>query len=110
MANEITDAMLEEFSVTGSYDESPGLLEEEYDGMLDEVLIYFAEPEKDDPARWRRLIKAFSEDRSTSALEASDDPLCFVSFPCTCPFFRSIRTISPRRFSAGRSVRPSLTG
>jgi hypothetical protein len=30
--------------------------------MLDEVLIYFGEPEKGDPARWRRLTKAFNED------------------------------------------------
>jgi len=62
MANEITDEMLEEFAVTGSYDEIPGLLKEKYGEMLDEVLIYFGEPEKDDPARWRRLTKAFNED------------------------------------------------
>ena len=61
MANEITDQMLDEFAVTGSYDEIPGLLKAKYGDMLDEVLIYFGEPEKDDPARWRRLIKAFRE-------------------------------------------------
>jgi hypothetical protein len=61
MANEITDEMLDEFAVTGSYDEIPGLLKAKYGDMLDEVLIYFGEPEKDDPARWRRLIKAFRE-------------------------------------------------
>jgi hypothetical protein len=27
--------------------------------MLDEVLIYFGEPEKGDPETWRRLISAF---------------------------------------------------
>ncbi len=64
MANEITDEMLDEFAVTGSYDEIPGLLEAKYGDMLDEVLIYFGEPEKDDPARWRRLIKAFRETES----------------------------------------------
>ncbi len=30
--------------------------------MLDEELIYSGEPEKDDPARWPRLTKAFNED------------------------------------------------
>jgi probable F420-dependent oxidoreductase len=64
MADEITDEMLDEFSVTGSYDEIPGLLKAKYGDMLDEVLIYFGEPEKDDPARWRRLIKAFHESES----------------------------------------------
>ena len=59
MANEITDEMLDAFAVTGSYDEIPGLLTAKYGDMLDEVLIYFGEPEKGDPARWRRLTRAF---------------------------------------------------
>lgn len=61
MAEEITDEMLDEFAVTGSYEEIPGLLVEKYGDMLDEVLIYFGEPEKGDPETWRRLIKAFNE-------------------------------------------------
>lgn len=52
--------MLDEFAVTGSYDQVPQLLQNKYGDMLDEVLIYFGEPEKDDPARWRRLIRAFN--------------------------------------------------
>jgi len=60
MAKEITDEMLDEFAVTGSYDQVPQLLQNKYGDMLDEVLIYFGEPEKDDPARWRRLIRAFN--------------------------------------------------
>ncbi|MAG33898.1 MAG: LLM class F420-dependent oxidoreductase [Deltaproteobacteria bacterium] len=62
MAGEISDEMLEEFAVTGSYDEIPGLLKQKYGDMLDEVLIYFGEPEKDEPDRWRRLIRAFNEE------------------------------------------------
>ncbi len=53
--------MLEEFAVTGCYDEIPELLQAKYGDMLDEVLIYFGEPEKDDPERWLRLTKAFNE-------------------------------------------------
>jgi hypothetical protein len=53
------DEMLDEFAVTGSYEEIPGLLEEKYGDMLDEVLIYFGEPEKGDPKTWMRLTEAF---------------------------------------------------
>ena len=59
--HEITDEMLDEFSVTGAYEEIPGLLEAKYGDMLDEVLIYFGEPEKGDPETWRRLVRAFNE-------------------------------------------------
>ena len=59
MAEEITDEMLDEFAVTGLYDEIPRLLVEKYGDMLDEVLIYFGEPEKGDPENWRVLLDAF---------------------------------------------------
>ncbi|HIF97272.1 MAG TPA: hypothetical protein EYQ54_09655 [Myxococcales bacterium] len=61
MAEEITDEMLAEFAVTGKYEEIPGLLKEKYGDMLDEVLIYFGEPEKGDPETWGRLVRAFNE-------------------------------------------------
>jgi len=61
MADEITDEMLDEFAVTGKCDEIPSLLKAKYGGMLDELVIYFGEPEKSDPERWRRLVKAFNE-------------------------------------------------
>jgi hypothetical protein len=61
MAQEITDEMLDEFAVTGKYEEIPGLLKQKYGDMLDEVLIYFGEPEKGDPSTWHRLVKAFNE-------------------------------------------------
>ena len=61
MADEITDEMLDEFAVTGTYEEIPVLLEAKYGDMLDEVLIYFGEPEKGDPETWRRLVRAFNE-------------------------------------------------
>lgn len=59
MAAEITDEMLDEFAVEGVYEEIPGLLQKKYGDMLDEVLIYFGEPEKGDPAIWQRLVRAF---------------------------------------------------
>ena len=61
MADEISDEMLDEFAVTGTYEEIPKLLTEKYGDMLDEVLIYFGEPEKGDPETWQRLIQAFRD-------------------------------------------------
>ena len=61
MADEITDEMIAEFAVEGVYEEIPSLLLKKYDDMLDEVLIYFGEPEKGDPETWQRLITAFKE-------------------------------------------------
>ncbi|HQQ63737.1 MAG TPA: TIGR03617 family F420-dependent LLM class oxidoreductase [Pseudomonadales bacterium] len=61
MASEITDEMMAEFSVEGLYEDIPSLLQKKYGDMLDEVLIYFGEPEKGDPATWKRLIRAFEE-------------------------------------------------
>lgn len=61
MADEITDEMLQEFAVEGYYEDIPRLLLEKYGDMLDQVLIYFGEPEKGDPENWQRLIKAFRD-------------------------------------------------
>lgn len=59
MASEITDEMMAEFAVEGLYEDIPDLLQKKYGDMLDEVLIYFGEPEKGDPETWKRLIRAF---------------------------------------------------
>ena len=59
MAAEITDEMMAEFAVEGVYEEIPSLLQQKYGDTLDEVLIYFGEPEKGDPETWQRLINAF---------------------------------------------------
>jgi hypothetical protein len=61
MASEITDEMMAEFAVEGLYEDIPGLLQKKYGDMLDEVLIYFGEPEKGDPETWKRLIRAFEK-------------------------------------------------
>lgn len=61
MPSEISDEMMSEFAVEGLYEEIPQLLQKKYGDMLDEVLIYFGEPEKGDPSVWKRLIAAFRE-------------------------------------------------
>ena len=58
--------MIDEFAVTGYYEGIPGLLEAKYGGMLDEVQIYFGEPEKSDPETWSRLVSAFNDRDSHS--------------------------------------------
>jgi len=60
MPEEISDEMIGEFAVEGLYEEIPGLIEKKYGNMLDEVLIYFGEPEKGDPETWRRIVAAFN--------------------------------------------------
>ena len=65
MASEITDEMMAEFAVEGLYEDIPALLEKKYGNMLDEVLIYFGEPEKGDPETWKRLIRAFERSEIT---------------------------------------------
>lgn len=60
MAEEITDEMISEIAVEGYYEDIPNLLKKKYGDMLDEVLIYFGEPEKGDPATWQRIVAAFN--------------------------------------------------
>lgn len=59
MPEEISDEMMSEFAVEGLYEDIPRLLQAKYGDMLDEVLIYFGEPEKGDPETWRRIVRAF---------------------------------------------------
>ncbi len=67
MASEITDEMMHEFAVEGRYEDIPALLEKKYGGLLDEVLIYFGEPENGEPETWKRLVKAFHDNDPSSA-------------------------------------------
>lgn len=69
MPAEITDEMIHAFAVEGLYEEIPSLLEEKYGDMIDEVAIYFGEPEKrGTPETWKRLVQAFRDnDRNTAA-------------------------------------------
>ena len=60
MANDVTDEMLDEYTVTGSPDEVPAMLKEKYDGLLDRVAFYHPDRPGVNDARWRSIVKAFS--------------------------------------------------
>jgi probable F420-dependent oxidoreductase len=55
----IRDEMLDEFALSGTWEELPGLIMTRYAGLLDRVMYYlpFVPGEMDD--RWRAVIKAF---------------------------------------------------
>jgi len=58
MASLITDEMLHEYAVEGTYDEVPDLLKKKYAGVLDRLAFYMPlRPGADDSA-WSRLIAA----------------------------------------------------
>ncbi len=59
MAQDITDEMLAEFTVTGSPEEVPGLLKAKYTGLLDRVAFYYPDPPGQNDARWRKIVEAF---------------------------------------------------
>ncbi len=58
MANEITDEMLDVYSIAGTPTEIPALVKARYDGLLDRVTFYFADPPRTNTARWRRIVQA----------------------------------------------------
>ena len=60
MARDITDEMLDEYTVTGSPEEIPALLKERYDGLLDRVAFYHPDPPGVNDRRWRRIVEAFA--------------------------------------------------
>jgi probable F420-dependent oxidoreductase len=59
MAKEITDEMLDVFTVTGTYDEIVDKVKSKYAGYLDRLAFYF--PFRiEEKERWRPLIRAFN--------------------------------------------------
>jgi len=60
MARDITDEMLDEYTVTGSPEEIPALLKERYDGLLDRVAFYHPDPPGVNDKRWRKIVEAFA--------------------------------------------------
>ncbi len=56
MASEVTDDMLEEFVVQGSWNEMGALLRERYSGIADRVRMYLP---FDGGEKWRDLVKSF---------------------------------------------------
>ena len=59
MAKEITDEMMNEYTVTGSPEEMPALLKARYKGLLDRVAFYYSYKPGQDEKRWRKIVEAF---------------------------------------------------
>ena len=57
MAAEITDEMIDAYSVSGSPAEVPRLLRERYAGLLDRVSIYFPFRPGEKDARWKKIVE-----------------------------------------------------
>jgi len=59
MSKEITDEMMNEYTVTGSPEEMPALLKARYKGLLDRVAFYYSYKPGQDEKRWRKIVEAF---------------------------------------------------
>jgi len=60
MANEITDEMLDVYSVTGTWDDIGDKLKKRYEGLLDRVAFYMPYQAGKNEAEWRKLTKQFN--------------------------------------------------
>ena len=60
MAKEITDEMLDVYTVAGTFDEIADKVTERYDGLLDRVAFYMPYRAGTDDAEWRKLAKRFN--------------------------------------------------
>ncbi|MGH7907866.1 MAG: TIGR03617 family F420-dependent LLM class oxidoreductase, partial [Candidatus Binataceae bacterium] len=60
MANEITDEMLDTYSVCGAFDEIGAKVKQRYKGLLDRVAFYQPYQAGSDDGAWRELTKEFN--------------------------------------------------
>jgi hypothetical protein len=60
MAKEITDEMLDVYTVSGSFDDIADKVKERYDGLLDRVAFYIPYRAGTDDAEWAKLAKRFN--------------------------------------------------
>ena len=60
MAKEITDEMLDVYTVSGTFDDIADKVEERYDGLLDRVAFYIPYRAGTDDAEWAKLAKRFN--------------------------------------------------
>ena len=60
MARDITDEMLDVYTVTGSPGEIPALLKERYHGLLDRLAFYHPDRPGVNDKRWRNIVEAFA--------------------------------------------------
>ena len=56
MIGEVTDEMVDAYSVSGSPAEIPGLVRERYAGLLDRVSLYFPYTPGNHDARWKTIV------------------------------------------------------
>jgi probable F420-dependent oxidoreductase len=61
MTGEITDEVIDAYSVSGSPAEVPRLLRERYAGLLDRVSIYFPFRPGEKDARWKTIVEGMQE-------------------------------------------------
>ena len=57
MAAEITDEMLDEIAVIGTYDEIARKLAHRYAGLLDRLILGLGASERQDKGRYRELVQ-----------------------------------------------------
>jgi len=60
MAKEITDEMLDVYTVSGTFDDIHDKVLERYDGLLDRLAFYIPYRAGADDAEWRQLAKRFN--------------------------------------------------
>jgi probable F420-dependent oxidoreductase len=60
MAKEVTDDMLEVFTVSGTYDQIAAKVKANYEGLLDRVAFYFPYRSGESDEQWREVTKAFN--------------------------------------------------
>ena len=62
MAREISDEMLDEFAIIGTYAELAAKIHKKYDGVIDRLSLYdcVPTPAEEEEKEWRRLVKAIN--------------------------------------------------
>lgn len=60
MAAEISDEMLDEFAIIGTYAELAAKIHEKYDGVIDRLSLYDCVPTPAEEKEWRRIVKAIN--------------------------------------------------
>ena len=61
MPREVSDAMLDAYSVSGSPDEIGAKIKDRYAGLLDRISPYFPPVTEKDQQRWRTILRSMRE-------------------------------------------------
>ncbi len=60
MVREISDEMLNEFAIIGTYPELVEKIQKKYDGVIDRLSLYDCVPAPGEEREWRRIVKAIN--------------------------------------------------